>query len=398
MTTQRKSALLGAAFLMATSAIGPGFLTNTTVFTHQLLASCGFAILLSIILDVGAQLNIWRVLAVTEKRAQDVANTMLPGLGYFLAALIVLGGIAFNVGNIGGTGLGFNALFGVDATTGAIISAVIAIIIFVIKEFGAAMDTFSKVLGFVMIGLTLYVAVVADPPWTDIAVRTFVPERVDWAIIITLVGGTVGGYITFAGGHRLLDAGVKGRGHLAEVSRSAVTAIGLASLMRFVLFLAVLGVVSHGFTPDPGNPTASVFRQAAGEIGYRIFGLVMWAAAITSVVGSAYTSVSFIKTFSPRIQRAEKGIIIGFIVVSLFIFLAVANPVKVLVAVGALNGFILPIALVVMLVAAYHQKLVGTYRHPTVLLLFGIAVAIATSLMSLYTVVRDWDKIFGFGY
>jgi Mn2+/Fe2+ NRAMP family transporter len=257
------------------------------------------------------------------------------------------------------------------------------------------MDSFTKILGFVMIALTLYVAVIADPPWADIAVHTFVPERVDWAIIITLVGGTVGGYITFAGGHRLLDAGVKGREHLAEVSRSAVTAIGLASLMRFVLFLAVLGVVSQGFTPDPGNPTASVFRQAAGEIGYRIFGLVMWAAAITSVVGSAYTSVSFIKTFHPRIERAEKPIIIGFILVSLLIFLAVGNPVRILVAVGALNGFILPIALAVMLIAAYYQKLVGDYRHPRILLIFGVVVALATTLMSLYVVIRDWEKIFG---
>jgi len=395
MTTSRKSSLLGAAFLMATSAIGPGFLTTTTVFTHQLLASCGFAILVSIILDIGAQLNIWRVLEVTERRAQDVANDLLPGLGYVLAGLIVLGGIAFNVGNIGGTGLGLHALLGMDVTTGAVVSALMAIIIFLVKEFGAAMDTFAKVLGFIMIALTLYLAVIADPPWTDIAMQTFVPERVDWTMIITLVGGTVGGYITFAGGHRLLDAGVKGRGHLAEVSRSAVTAIGLASLMRFVLFLAVLGVVSHGFTPDPANPPASVFRQAAGEFGYRIFGLVMWAAAITSVVGAAYTSLSFIKTFDPRIQRAEKGLIIGFILLSLLIFLAVANPVKVLVAVGALNGFILPIGLVVMLIAAHRQKLVGDYRHPRILLLFGVAVAIATALMSLYTVIRDWHKIFG---
>lgn len=395
MTTPRKRALLGAAFLMATSAIGPGFLNNTTVFTHQLLASCGFAILLSIILDIGAQLNIWRVLAVTEKRAQDVANDMLPGLGYFLAGLIMLGGVAFNVGNIAGTGMGFSALFGMDVTIGAMISAGLAIVVFVVKEFGAAMDRFTKVLGFAMIGLTLYVAIVADPPWKEIAVRTFWPERVDWAIIITLVGGTVGGYITFAGGHRLLDAGIKGREHLGEVSRSAVTAITLASLMRFVLFLAVLGVVAQGFTPDPGNPTASVFRQAAGQVGYRIFGLVMWAAAITSVVGSAYTSVSFIKTFHVRIQQSEKTIIIVFILVSLLIFLSVGNPVKVLVAVGALNGFMLPIALAVMLAAAYHKRLVGTYRHPVLLLIFGIAVAIATALMSLYTVIRDWQKIFG---
>ena len=41
MSEKKKSggALLGAAFLMATSAIGPGFLTQTATFTGQYQAS-----------------------------------------------------------------------------------------------------------------------------------------------------------------------------------------------------------------------------------------------------------------------------------------------------------------------------------------------------------------------
>jgi Mn2+/Fe2+ NRAMP family transporter len=108
------SAVLGAAFLMATSAIGPGFITQTTVFTQQLLASFGFVILISILLDIAAQLNIWRIIAVSEKRAQDIANDLLPGMGYFLAFLIVLGGLAFNIGNVAGAGLGIDILFPFD--------------------------------------------------------------------------------------------------------------------------------------------------------------------------------------------------------------------------------------------------------------------------------------------
>ena len=41
------SVLIGAAFLMATSAIGPGFLTQTAVFTDKLKAAFAFAILVS---------------------------------------------------------------------------------------------------------------------------------------------------------------------------------------------------------------------------------------------------------------------------------------------------------------------------------------------------------------
>ena len=391
-STSKKSALIGAAFLMATSAIGPGFLTATAVFTNTLLASFGFAILISIILDIGAQLNVWTILAVKEKRAQDIANDVFPGLGYFLSFLIMLGGVAFNVGNIAGTGLGFNALFGLDVMTGAMVSAGIVIVIFVVKEFGKVVDQFAKVLGLVMIGLTLFVAFVARPPMGEVLLRTVAPERIDWSIIITLVGGTVGGYITFAGGHRLLDSRITGIQNLRAVKRSAVTAIGLAAIMRFLLFLAVLGVVASGFVPNPDNPAASIFKQAAGEAGYKIFGLIMWAAAITSVVGSAYTSVSFVKSFHPALQKNEKWIIIAFILVSLTIFLYVGKPVKLLVTVGALNGFILPIALLVMLIAVY--KNTGTYKHPLLLTIFGAMVAMATAAMSIFTLINDWDKFF----
>ena len=93
---------------MANSSIGPGFLTQTTVFTQQLLTSFGFVILVSVLLDIGAQLNTWRVLTISEMRAQDLANKLLPGLGFFLTAIVVLGGFAFNIGNIAGCGMGMN--------------------------------------------------------------------------------------------------------------------------------------------------------------------------------------------------------------------------------------------------------------------------------------------------
>ncbi len=347
---------MGAAFLMATSAIGPGFLTQTTVFTETLLSSFGFVIIISILLDIGAQMNIWRVLAVTEKRAQDLANELLPGIGYFLSALIVLGGLAFNIGNIGGCGLGLNVLAGVDTAYGAIISCIIALFIFWMKEAGKMMDQFTKILGVLMIMLTIYVAFSSHPPLVDAIQHSFFPTTINTTAIVTLVGGTVGGYICFAGGHRLLDAGIKGEAALPQVNRSAVTGILITALMRFVLFLAALGVIVHGGILDKANPPASVFKLAAGELGYRFFGIVMWSAAITSVVGAAYTSVSFLRTFHPWIEKNYRWLISFFIVFSTCVFLFIGNPVKILVTVGALNGLILPIALALMLVAVKKNK------------------------------------------
>jgi Mn2+/Fe2+ NRAMP family transporter len=390
----KASILLGAAFLMATSAIGPGFLTQTTHFTSILAASFGFVILTSIIIDIGAQMNVWRIIAVSEKRAQDIANDVLPGLGFFLAALIVMGGLAFNIGNIAGAGLGVNVLFGVSPKMGAILSGIIAILVFLVREAGKAMDRFTQVAGFIMIALTVYVMFTAQPPVGEAVVKTFVPDTIDILAIVTLVGGTVGGYITFAGAHRLLDAGIKGKENLGEVTRSSVSAIGIASIMRIFLFLAALGVVAQGLTLDPANPPASVFKLAAGNVGYKIFGVVMWAAAITSVVGAAYTSVSFIRTFSPTLEKYHKWIIIGFIAVSTLVFAVIGQPVKILILVGSLNGLILPISLGVMLIAAYRPKIVGDYKHPMWMTIFGVLIVVIMAIMSVYSLYTGLPKLF----
>ncbi|BFU59703.1 MULTISPECIES: NRAMP family divalent metal transporter [Rodentibacter] len=383
-----RNALLGAAFLMATSAIGPGFLTQTATFTQTLLASFGFVILLSILLDIGAQLNIWRIISVSEKRAQDIANEVLPGAGYVLAVLIVMGGLAFNIGNVGGAGLGLNILIGVSPEVGALISGAIAIGIFIFKEAGKAMDRFAQIMGFIMIALTLYVAFKANPPIGEAVYHTFLPEQLDVIAIVTLVGGTVGGYITFAGAHRLLDAGIKGKSALKEVSKSSISAILIASIMRVVLFLAVLGVVAQGVKLDPANPAATAFSFVAGDIGLMIFGMVIWAASITSVIGAAYTSVSFITSFSPKIEQHKNRWIVIFIAISTAILATIGRPAQVLVFVGTLNGFILPISLGLILIAAYKKSIVKDYKHPVSLAICGWIVAILMAILSTITFVK----------
>lgn len=389
------SVLLGAAFIMATSAVGPGFLTQTTVFTEKFQANFAFAILASVIIDIGAQLNVWRIIAMSRMRGQDVANKVFPGLGHFVAFLIVMGGLAFNIGNIGGTGMAFNVLFGMTEQTGAIISCLIAIGIFASKEAGAAMDTVAKVLGGLMILLTAYVMLISNPPVADAVVKSVFPD--DYGILmlpmITLVGGTVGGYITFAGGHRLLDAGIVGQENLKEVNKSAITGIVVTGIMRTILFLAALGVVAGGAVLAKSNPPASVFQHAAGQMGYKFFGIVLWAAAITSVVGCAYTSVSFLRSTFKVIDKYNSYFIMLFILFSTLVFVILGRPVTILVIAGSLNGLILPVTLGVMLLAAYNTKIVGEYKHPLWLLVFGILavmVSVYAGATSLQGIAALW--------
>ncbi|HCD4227871.1 NRAMP family divalent metal transporter [Corynebacterium striatum] len=364
--------MAGAMFLMATSSIGPGFLTQTSVFTVQMGAAFAFAILLSIIVDIAIQLNVWRVLCLSGMRANELGNTVLPGLGWFLAVLVFIGGVVFNIGNIAGSGLGLNAMLGIDARIGSVIAAAIAIFIFLSKRAGIALDRLVAALGAIMILLMLYVAIVSQPPVGEALKNTVMPEEVDFFVITTLIGGTVGGYITFAGAHRLIDNGMTGPEHIKNITTTSVMGVIITGIMRVLLFLAVLGVVSTGVALSEDNTAADAFRQAAGEFGLRAFGVVLFAAGLSSVIGASYTSISFVTTQKVT-PRTRNFLTVGFIVVCTILFVILNSaPQKLLIFAGAFNGIILPIAFaMVMWVAFRRRDLLGGVKHPMWLLVVG---------------------------
>ena len=170
----------------------------------------------------------------------------------------------------------------------------------------------------------------------------------------------------------------KGIENLDKINQSSIMGVSISSIIWIMLFIAVLGVVSTGFVLDPANPPASAFKAGAGVIGYKIFGLVIFAAALTSIVGAAYTSVSFLKTLSKTVMEKEKFFIIGFIVFSTVVMAFLGKPVVLLVLAGSLNGLILPITLGVILLGSRKKEIVGEYKHSMILTVLGAIVVVVT--------------------
>ncbi|MBT2484457.1 MULTISPECIES: NRAMP family divalent metal transporter [unclassified Microbacterium] len=384
-----RGAVIGAIFLMATSAIGPGFITQTATFTATMGSAFAFAILVSILIDIAVQLNVWRMITSSGKRAGELANSAIPFSGHLIAVLVVIGGLAFNIGNIAGGGLGLNALLGIDAKIGGMLTAALAIVIFLLKKAGPVMDVVLVVLGIAMIVMTVIVAVIAQPPIGEALRQTFVPDELNFATITTIVGGTVGGYITYSGAHRYLDSGHTGPEHAGPVMRAAANGIIITGIMRYVLFLAILGVVASGVALDlssqAANPAGQAFGSVLGDAGLRIFGAIFWAAAISSVIGAAYTSATFLSTFTRKLAGGWplQLATVAFIVVSLIVYLSIGTaPAAILVFVGGFNGLILPIGLTVfMYIGWFRRDLLGTAKYPMWLLIAGTLVTALTWYM-----------------
>jgi Mn2+/Fe2+ NRAMP family transporter len=334
--------------------------------------------------------NIWRAITLSGMRAQEIANAVYPGLGHFLSIIVVAGGFAFNIGNIAGCGLALNILTGLSYEKGALITAIIIIAIFVLNEIGKMLDQLTKYLGIIKICLTLFIVYAAHPPILETVHHTFIPEKISFAAIVTIVGGTVGGYITFSGAHRFIDAGIHGPQHLPQVIKSASTGIFISSLMRFILFLAVVGIVTKGIHLDANNPAATVFESASGKWGLFIFGIVLWSAAISSVVGASYTSYTFIKTFTSNWIKKEKIVISAFIILSTLIFIFFGKPKELLLFAGLMNGLILPLALGIILIATKKIKTLQQFPYPKWMWWMGWLVVVLMGSMSLMAI---WEKI-----
>ena len=396
MAASTRSTLLGAMFLMATSAIGPGFITQTTAFTVQLGVAFAFAIAVSIVVDVALQMNVWRVIGVTGRRAQELGNLVFPGLGWAMAGLLLLGGLVFNVGNVSGAGLGTDAMFGLDPRIGGAVSAAIAIGVFLSRRAGVAIDRIVVALGLVMISLTSYIAVSSGPPVGTALKNVVLPEEVSFLAITTLIGGTIGGYIVYAGAHRLLDSGLSGPENVSAITRGSIVGILITGVMRIVLFLAILGVVVGGAELDPSNQAASAFEQAAGEVGLRVFGIVLWAASITSVIGASYTTVSFITSRTKTSERTRTALVCGFIAFTTLVFLFVGTaPVTLLIFAGAFNGLLLPFGIAVLLwVATRRADLLRGYVYPKWLLVAGWTAWLLTLYLAVRS-VRPVIELFG---
>lgn len=408
-----RSVLFGAAFLMATSAIGPGFLTQTSTFTAQHGAALALVIVLAIVMDITAQMNIWSVVTVSKMRAQDVANKLLPGLGVIIAILVAIGGLAFNVGNVGGVALGFNAMIGLDQKVGAVVAGCLGIIIFINKNAKTIMDKVATILAAIILITVLVVAVISEPPLGEVAKglgsfdKLLDSDSGMFTALTTLLGGSCGGYIAFSGAHRLLDAGICGNENIGHVRKSVLQGCGTSGAVRVLLFLAVLGTCMSGTqwiaenagvittaATSGGNPAAEAFRLAAGDFGYRLFGLCLFSAGVSSVVGAAYTSVSFLKTLHPFIAKYERQFVVGFIAFSTLMMVILGNAAALLIIAGAFNGLILPVTLGVMLFAGHKASIVGNeYKHPMWLTILG-AIVVVIALYSGIQAVPGILKLF----
>jgi Mn2+/Fe2+ NRAMP family transporter len=75
-------------------------------------------------------------------------------------------------------------------------------------------------------------------------------------------------------------------------------------------------------------------------------------------------------------------LIVAFIAIATLSFALFGQPIKILVAAGAINGLILPISMAFILLAVMSKKIIPGYRHPTWLVITGWLATALVAYMS----------------
>ena len=396
MDREQRRTTVGAAFLLAASSVGPSFLTQLPRFTAQIGLSFFYAILIVVLADLVAKMNIWSIIGASGLTGPQIADRVKKGLGAALSVVVAFGGLAFNVGNIGGVALGLNAMFGLPERIGTLIGGVLGVTIFCLRGAKRVVDRLSVVLSGVIVVSLIVITVKAQPPVLAaiVSVPKFSAMPGMFFPLITLLGASCGGYVPFSGAHRLLES----RSDSPYVfRRAAILGASVSEVIRLLLFFSVIGVCYAGRTLiaenaasiiGSNNPAAQTFLLAAGEWGKRLFGVTLFAAGLACTIGAAYTSVSFLKTLHPAIERHERACILGMIVSSALILLIFGNVAQFVVLSGTVNGFVLPISLGCILLVAHRRDIVGDYRHPVALTAAGWLIVLLSAVLAVRMVVQ----------
>jgi Mn2+/Fe2+ NRAMP family transporter len=106
------------------------------------------------------------------------------------------------------------------------------------------------------------------------------------------------------------------------------------------------------------------------------------------VIGASYTSFSFIKHLKFKFIQQERIIISAFIIFTTFVFVLLGKPKELLLMAGLVNGFILPFALAIMLIASRKLPVLKQYAYPYWIQMSGWLVVLLMGTMSVFAVIE----------
>jgi len=310
----------------------------------------------------------------------------------FLAVAIILGGIAYQAGNILGAVSGALLLVDPASTTNwqVIFTLGIAFLAFALLAVGNIQKIF-RLLGLVVAVMGFAFIVVAlglDIDWGAAIGASIIPSFPEGSgiLIIGLIGTTIVPYNLFLGSGLAKDQDI----------REMRWGLGIAIFLGGIISMAILLVGSNMEAPFSFSGLAEVMKTSLGNWAATLFGIGLMAAGFTSsVTAPLAAAVTAQSIFSkPGNTWKEKSIPYrsiwgGVLLIGMIFGLTGVKPIPIIILAQALNGLLLPFVAAFLLLIVNDKKVMpAEFSNSTGLNLVSLLVVGVSIVLGLNQVFK----------
>lgn len=377
---------LGPAFIVSVAYIDPGnFATNISggsLFNYSLLWVILWSNLMAIFLQImSAKLGI----ATGKNLAQMCREVFSTRMNWIFYVVATLAAMATTLAEFLGGVLGFYLLFGIPLTYSMILTAFVTCVIVYLQRYGQKI---------VEIVITLLVAVIcasyllelflAKPDWQQVALHTLMPSLPNGhavLIAVGMLGATVMPHVIYLhsqlvqcrnGGLSLEDK----KKHLRMEKIDVFVAMNIAFIVNAAMVIVSASVFfSAGIAVESIEDAHRSLEPLLGALSSGAFGAALLASGLSSSSVGAMAGETIMDGFValklPLILRRVLTMLPGIIIILIGV-----NPMKALLMSQVCLSFVLPVAIISMLIITSRKDLMGDFVNRPFTKFLGCIIAI----------------------
>ena len=365
------SKFLGPAFIVSVAYVDPGnFATNITggsVFNYSLIWVILWSNLMAIFLQtMSAKLGIATGKNLTEM-CRQVFSKRINWLFYIVATVAAM---ATTMAEFIGGVLGFYLLFGIPLGFSVILTALVSFAITYLQKYGQRT---------VEIVITILVALIcsaysvelflAKPQWQQVAFNTLVPSLPNnQAVLIAvgMLGATVMPHVIYLHSElvqcRNINISIEDKKkHYAMEKIDVFIAMNIAFLVNAAMVIVSASVFySRGIAVDSIEQAHRSLEPLLGTLSSSVFGIALLASGFSSSsVGTMAGETIMAGFVDVKISKNIRRIITmlpGMIIIAVGV-----NPMKALLLSQVCLSFVLPVAIISMMIITSRKDLMGEF-------------------------------------
>ena len=399
----------GPATLVAAAFIGPGTVTVCIIagvsFGYTLLWALLLSILATIILqEMAARVGIISQKGLSEVVKDELKNPVLKSIILFLIlAAIVVGNAAYEAGNISGSILGVESIFGnynimIGPFYVNLYSIAIGCIAFSLLYIGNY-----KILERCLIFLVLLMsisfvvtAIITRPDIYEVFQGLFIPNLSSENIltVVALVGTTVVPYNLFLHA-ALVKEKWKSKNDLKLVKKDTIISISLGGLVSMAIILAAATIPNA--TVQNASDLAKALAPLYGNFASYFLGIGLFAAGITSVITAPLAAAYVAKgifNFKPDLKSKKFRSVWMLILLLGIIFSSIGiKPIEIIKFAQIANGLLLPVIVAVLLWIVNKKNILKNHVNTKTQNILGILVFVISVFLGLKGILKVFELI-----